>query len=538
MKTIKIFSFVSLFAILLSSCAESWLDSEPTGGMLTQDEFDKLPGTIDGQVRGLYSFLYGYGGAHDRFGQKTIDLVSDLTSSDMAIIQAGYGWFENDAQLTANLSTAGKNAYFWSYYYDLIKNCNVVLKRIVETPTLSTDANMKNNYAQALAMRSYAYMGLYSLYVPTEAMAAELTWNLDTVKTFPVYVETSRPDSAQGGAIVPVVQERIITDLKKSISLFEETSHSRSDKLYMDKTLARALLARFYLQIGDNANAFETAEQAITDASSAGNYILPYNELLTNGFNDYTSECWLWGLNTTVDNRGSLASFFGHVCVYTYSYAWVGAYKSVDKGFYDEDIMKLHPKDKRALWFHSPNLKGKLNPYNKFFSPKTDRKLVAQLDSARANDQDSLALVLLDKVQGDAVIDRDWMADMVYFRIEELYLIAAEAAARHNAGIATLDKAKYNLLDLLKQRHSDTDYPAVETAINAMDQTQLLAEIYYNWRIEMWGEGRSLDVMKRWNATFTRGSNHFNLTGQKVTAIDNGMFYIPYGETSTNPNYD
>ena len=91
MKSIKIFaiSLVALFG--LSGCAASWLDQEMTGSALTQEEYNKMNDAELGSVRGLYGFLYSYGGAHDYFGQKSIDIATDLMSSDLAMPSRGYG---------------------------------------------------------------------------------------------------------------------------------------------------------------------------------------------------------------------------------------------------------------------------------------------------------------------------------------------------------------------------------------------------------------------------------------------------------------
>ena len=51
MKSIKILSLVLALVVGLSSCS---LDTEMTGAALTQDQYDKLPGTAEGAVLGLY----------------------------------------------------------------------------------------------------------------------------------------------------------------------------------------------------------------------------------------------------------------------------------------------------------------------------------------------------------------------------------------------------------------------------------------------------------------------------------------------------
>ena len=55
----------------------------------------------------------------------------------------------------------------------------------------------------------------------------------------------------------------------------------------------------------------------------------------------------------------------------------------------------------------------------------------------------------------------------------------------------------------------------------------------------MWGEGRALQVFKRYQATVQRGSNHFAFEGQEFNGTDlQFIFQIPYSETTTNPELE
>lgn len=73
--------------------------------------------------------------------------------------------------------------------------------------------------------------------------------------------------------------------------------------------------------------------------------------------------------------------------------------------------------------------------------------------------------------------DRTWTNDIVYMRVEEMYLINAEANARANH----LPEAKAALKALLEQRDQ-----ATAAEVDNMNADQLLENIYYNWRVEMW----------------------------------------------------
>ena len=83
---------LSAAAIALSSCASSFLDRDPQGNTILQNQYEQLDNTVEGSVRGIYSLLYEFSD-HDQFGKRSIDLYTDLLSGDMALTSYSYGWF-------------------------------------------------------------------------------------------------------------------------------------------------------------------------------------------------------------------------------------------------------------------------------------------------------------------------------------------------------------------------------------------------------------------------------------------------------------
>ena len=106
--------------------------------------------------------------------------------------------------------------------------------------------------------------------------------------------------------------------------------------------------------------------------------------------------------------------------------------------------------------------------------------------------------------------DRTWLSDIVFMRMAEIYLIASEAAARNGDDAS----AKTILLKLLKERTAADKYSAVETAITALSHDELLEKIFYNWRVEMWGEGLALTVIKRFKYDNKRYGSQSLLQGR------------------------
>ncbi|MDQ6813995.1 MAG: RagB/SusD family nutrient uptake outer membrane protein, partial [Bacteroidota bacterium] len=178
----------------------------------------------------------------------------------------------------------------------------------------------------------------------------------------------------------------------------------------------------------------------------------------------------------------------------TYSYAWAGDPKLIDKGLYDA----IPTTDVRKNQFLQVGTNtGNLQPRNKFFDPG--------------------------RVAGG---QRTVVTDLVYMRSDEFYLLNAEA----NARVGNETAAKQALTTLLTQRRTDITYLTLLTG------QALLNEIYLQTRIELWGEGKSYLAMKRNKATITRGSNHLFFAGQSFPYNDPKLsFAIPQDEVLNNP---
>ena len=536
MKTIKIFSFCLTLVLALSSCSKSWLDTKMTGSSITEDEYKDLTDVNTASVRGLYVLLYAdqSDDGHTSFGQKSIDMASDMTASDMALVNNLYGWWGEEASLQAYKSS--RSATTWYYYYVMISNANNLIRKFNDVTVEEMTAQDKKDLAQAKTMRALAYYNLAYLFSPavddnvaTNYYAQFMNAN-DLVGTgtgcnypvCPIYDASEKqydPETnlliAQPLATVAEVYDFVIANLEDAIALFAEVDDDRESKLAVDSDVAKVLLAYAYLQAGaydvyetenGNADYFEKALALAEDVVATAPYsILPLEEVLTDGFNDVNTSSWMWGHDVTVESRGGLRSFWGQIDVFTYSYAWAGSIIGMDQTLWES----IADSDIRKQWFDSSNdgEKKNLNPYNKFFDE--------------------------DRGVGQNNIDREWLQDVVYMRIEEAYLLASEAAWRSG----DLAKAKDYLTTLVAQR--DT---VIAPQIASYDETRFEAYLYENWRVEMWGEGRALRTLKRFCPEMykERGKNHYyNLgSGNKVEFNSATLiFWMPSSEYKYNSNY-
>jgi len=115
--------------------------------------------------------------------------------------------------------------------------------------------------------------------------------------------------------------------------------------------------------------------------------------------------------------------------------------------------------------------------------------------------------------------------DLVFMRAAEMYLIEAEALAR--IGGSREEEAKDVLYELAVAR--DPDYTR-----STNTGEDLIDEILFQRRVELWAEGFRFLDLKRLNMPLDRtGGNHDNSLAQKMTepaGTKNWVFLIPRQE--------
>ena len=546
----NIVGLMCMLALAITSCSESFLDQPPYGSTLTQAQYEQLRNTLEASIRGTYTMMYAVSD-HDLFGQRGIDLATDLLSGDIALTAYTYGWFYNDE---SGQTAAARTSYVWSYYYGMLRNINKVINianrqsdinaRIAQhglpnvynekaekyytidgTDTLATytvqEADIAGYYAEALTMRAYCYSNLIKLYAQTNSQLRG-AWEDEVV--CPIYNENNL-EEAQPVATLKEAYSQVENDLTLAISYFDalESTYTRASKLSVDGNVARGLLAYSYLNkavpsLPSGRTNYQNALKYAKEVIDKGDFkIIPNANVLTTGFNDVGDDSWMWGQDVVTETAGGLASFFGQVDIHSYSYAWAGDTKAIDENLYKE----IPTFDIRQKWFNdgSKNITFKYCPDGKFFSAKNPTSTL------------------------DKDIDREWLSDNVFMRIESMYLIAAEASYR----LQNYDSAIVYLRSITDQRVDTAATAAAEyaTYVAGLNATNLLAQIEYNWRVEMWGEGYALQTFRRLSPETVqdvngrkRGGNHAVDAGAAMDATASKFtFQIPSSETSYNPHY-
>ncbi|MCG8474883.1 MAG: RagB/SusD family nutrient uptake outer membrane protein [Cytophagales bacterium] len=484
----KILSYTALALTLFQSCADDYLETEPTR-FITKDRLDESikykPDLLDGTVAGLYSLMVqaftGGTQAHEDFGQKAYDIYMDMLCGDMELANDNFNKYIGIDRMTSTLdNTSTRNYMPWRYYYRIIFNANIVIDASLNKDGEPKSEDVYSNLGQAQAMRAYAYYYLANLFANEYDPAK---------KILPIYKNVT--DKSVGLSTTQEVYDLILSDLegaKKYLKNFDRGS-AAANKNAINLDVVNGMLAYVYSTVGRYDDAVKAADAVI----ATGKYeILPMDELTTNGFNNVATESWIWGFDLTVGTGLGLVSWWGQVDYFTYSYAFVGDYKTMDEGLYES----MRSTDKRRKQFVAKD--GDYLPIYKFYDP---RRIPQK--------------------------QREITCDYVFMRIEEMYLLKAEAAAKGGAD----QMAREALMELVSKRDTDPAY------VSALSDKKLKDEIYKQLRIEMWGEGKSYLAMKRNKATITRKGRRYE-NGSFSYNDDRLTFVIPRNEIQNNPNID
>ncbi len=483
----------AVLVVLFSwGCKEDFLETSPTEYISTADfeeSKEVYPDLGAGVNRGLYDLMVKVfsGGTenHEDFGQKGYDIITDILSGDVALIKNSFGRYDRLAQLqeTVDFTNERPNAMAWFYYYKIINASNMIIQSLGDEGALTNEE--KPLLGQALAMRSYAYFYLSQLYIED--------YNLDS-KVLPIY---EAPNSlAKAQSTNQEVYDFMIADLTKAIDLLQ--GYARSNAYEINQNVARGLLAYVYASMETsegNLKAKELADQVI----ESGEFPVTTKEQTIGGFNNVKENpSWMWGMDLTSDYGLALVSWWGQMDYYTFSYQVFGDVKGIDESLYNQ----IRDADVRKKQFlndptqASQHMTGYMKFYHKDREPK-----------------------------GERIVTSDYL----FMRVDEMYMLSAEMAAKEGLDFDAVNRLK----EVLAHRFdNEADYSYVD----GLSGQALIDEIYLQTRIEFWAEGKTYLALKRNDATVVRGDNHEFLSGESIPHDDDRLtLEVPQKEIINNP---
>lgn len=217
--------------------------------------------------------------------------------------------------------------------------------------------------------------------------------------------------------------------------------YKRKDKTYIDEHVAEGLLSRVYLVM----NRWDDAA-AMAHAAREGYSLMNATEAAEYNYQDIDNKEVMWGCDITDNTKLIYASF--------------GSWYSTDDNGYGGQVGAYHLID-AAL-------------YNSISATDARKSLYIAPGSSEEFGEGGQAWTAPEYANLKFRFVKDWLGDVVYMRVAEMYLTEAEALARGGHG------AEANTL--MREFMSNRDEASTKTSFTAND-------IYQQRRIELWGEG-------------------------------------------------
>ena len=517
MKIYKISTMV-LGGLMLASCSD--IDEQIySGGAFSkeqsQDIVNAIPTRVEATFNGMFTFMgnpaqnYGtrFSSARpDDFGFIMMALSQDLEGADMIGADNGYNWFSAACEYSSRTPSYANPYIRYVTPYTLIGMVKDILATIPED---TEDASLINMKAQAKALRAYSYLSL----------APYFQGSYETSKDKPcVPVLSDSVDVTNNPrATVEQVYNVIVEDLTWAIDHLDET---RSSKAYVNANVAYGLRARAYLAMGKGAEAAADAEKAMQGYEPAS-----IAEVSVPTFCDMEEHNWIWAIDITDDQ----ANYYG----YATAPSWLSVFSGdgygvacgttamINKLLWD----KIPATDVRKGWWIDENLHSPNWADLTWGTAKGDEIATLTIENVKIElpPYTNIKFGMKSGV-GSTLNNNDWPL----MRVEEMILIQAEGYAISGNEA----KAKEILTNFVKT-YRDPNYtiPSGRT---------LRDEIWFQRRVELWGEGFAVSDARRLNKPIVRfhGPNTTNYADafQFNIAADDGWLNMRFPQSEKDNN--
>ena len=506
-------------AILAALISCSRMDElQPQGNIILTEQLQQtntvVPSRADASFNGMFTKLGAPGGVlggtrPDDFGFIMMAFSNDIEAADVVLANSGYNWFSACGALTSRNADYANPYIRYAAPYNTIAAANDILKSY---PSDTDDPAIRHKLAQAKAMRAYAYLNLAPYFQFGYAAGAE------DLPCVPLVTEQTTDFTDNARASVSDVYALIISDLTYAIENLE--GYIRSDKARIDIQTAYGLRARAYLNMEEWALAAADAGKA-----AAGYVPASMAEVGTPSFKDISEHNWIWGYDMTTDvamknpyatSSAWIRSFSGD----GYS-AGTQVYSCINNILYD----RIPESDVRKGWWVDKDLESPLLADVSWNGTSGNAVAGLEIDNVK------MAFLPYTNVKfgmnqiGGTLNDEDWPL----MRVEEMILIQAEGLAK--SGEVAQAKA---LLEDFVRTYRDPAYSADASGRSLAD------EIWFQRRVELWGEGFSNSDTRRLGKPLVRfhegvesnvpSAFRFNM------AADDGWWLMRFTSSEKNTN--
>lgn len=479
---------LGLSASLLTGCID---ETVPTNSVTTE-QVSESSKSLESIVKGMPAYMKTYHvwstNAFD-FGYPSVFIAMNLMTNDVIQYYSGYQHFMYWQEVTISIDPGYLLSQInWYYLNFQVKAANEVIGMIGEP----INDEQTKYLAEALAYRSSTYLDMARIYefLPNETISGINDDHNDvTGLTVPYVTPDMTSEQLNDNPRLPHDQmvEKLLGDLAQAEQLFKSTTAARESKLFPDLAVVYGLMARVYMWDENYPKAAEYARLAIN--TGAQYRPLTKEEWFdkNNGFNNSQFNSWMWaiqyeGNDDAVQGSSNWTSFMTPEASIGYNSRY-GTNMMIDAALYSS----IDDNDWRKLSWKAPagsTLSG-LEPY---------------IDASKAGSFQPYTGIKFRP--GNGVLDDNsitFATAIPLMRIEEMYLIEAEATAHSNP-----TQGRQLLTDFMKNYRYDT-YNCMET-----DTEGVIDECFKQKRIEFWGEAIIFFDFKRLNKSVTRAYDGTN----------------------------
>jgi hypothetical protein len=521
MKRIIKYIILTVAAAVSLSCIE---ETVPVGGSVTQAQVSASKSALKSMINSIPATLYvsgaaGYAGSygdHTDFGIPGVHLRLEHMLEDIATMSDNpyYNRFYAYDMNMAQGSEYTYCAYFWDYYYTLIRLANDVIasmKPIInETGSEPEDVEFRHIIGQAYAYRAWFYLDLARLFEPKLNKYTDVKHLLGL--TVPIVDEYTTIDDTKNNPRVSreEIYKFIFDDLARAEKYLDKSKTAFTAPTMM---AVYGLYARAYIELGaaykenkgvnPNSDILPlTQEEAYQKAAEYARKVINESgkspltqsqwEDPVNGFNNGTSNnAWIWGITVSAENLNNLLTFISHMsaeAAWGYGrYAQFGAASALYDQIPDTDFRKHSWLDPKRTEYYNYKFAGTEADRNDFLNGSQAAKSYVALKFRPAQGECN------DFNIGNA-------GDYCLMRIEEMYFIEMEAKANLdlNEGI--------KLLKNFMKEYRNSQYDRSPASWDDFKKEYMLQK-----RVEFWGEGIVFFDYKRLDVGINRafaGSNH------------------------------
>ena len=469
-------------ALLIAASCDKMNQLEPQGGnSLTSQVLQTnqtVPSRINASFNGMFTKLgapdsvFG-SGRPDDWGFLMIGFSGDIEAADVVLVNSGYNWFSTCGALTSRNADYANPYVRYAAPYNEIAAANEVIKSY---PEGTTDQAAIYNIAQAHAIRAFAYLNLAPYFQFGYAAGGR------DLPCVPIVTEDTENFTENPRASVEEVYQLIISDLTYAIENLE--GYVRPNKSRIDVQVAYALRARAYLNMQEWALAAADAEKALEGYSPA-----TIAEVSKPFLYDINEHNWIWGYDMQTDvamenpyatSSAWLRSFSGD----GYS-AGTQVYSCCNSLLYD----KIPDTDVRKGWWVNSELESPLLAGVTWDGVSGNAVGPLEIDNVKTPFLPYTNVKFGMFTVGGTSNDEDWP----FIRAEEMILVRAEGLVK--SGQTQEGKA---VLEDFVRTYRDPSYSA-----DAGGRT-LEDEIWFQRRVELWGEGFSNPDTRRLNKPLVR----------------------------------